>query len=298
MTKESTNRGAGIIAGIFAAVSFGFIPVFSKPVLAAGVSSTCLLFYRFLFATVMLFALMLMRRESLRIPVKIVPAMLLLAVFYSISGGFLVLGYEYMAGGVTQVIHFTYPIWVMLILVVAYRERIRHSSIVAILLAIVGIYCLGVLGGNASFIPGANKIAGVVIVLLSGLACASYMVGVNKTGAHRLSSLALTFWLILFSTIFFGAISYLNGSLRLLTEPTMVANFTGLAFISTVISNFLLVYSIKNVGSTLAAILGALEPLTSVLACILVFNEPFTLPIAAGIALIITAVIIVILRNR
>ena len=241
---------------------------------------------------------MLMRRESLRIPVRIIPAMLLLAVFYSISGGFLVLGYEYMAGGVTQVIHFTYPIWVMLILVVAYRERIRHSSIVAILLAIVGIYCLGVLGGNASFIPGANKVAGVVIVLLSGLACASYMVGVNKTGAHRLSSLALTFWLILFSTIFFGTISYLNGSLRLLTEPTMVANFTGLAFISTVISNFLLVYSIKNVGSTLAAILGALEPLTSVLACILVFNEPFTLPIAAGIALIITAVIIVILRNR
>ena len=298
MTKESTNRGAGIIAGIFAAVSFGFIPVFSKPVLAAGVSSTCLLFYRFLFATVMLFALMLMRRESLRIPVRIIPAMLLLAVFYSISGGFLVLGYEYMAGGVTQVIHFTYPIWVMLILVVAYRERIRHSSIVAILLAIVGIYCLGVLGGNASFIPGANKPAGVVIVLLSGLACASYMVGVNKTGAHHLSSLALTFWLILFSTIFFGAISYINGSMRLLTEPTMVANFTGLAFISPVISNFLLVYSIKNVGSTLAAILGALEPLTSVLACILVFNEPFTLPIAAGIALIITAVIIVILRNR
>ena len=298
MTKESTNRGAGIIAGIFAAVSFGFIPVFSKPVLAAGVSSTCLLFYRFLFATAMLFLLMLMRRESLRIPVRIIPAMLLLAVFYSISGGFLVLGYEYMAGGVTQVIHFTYPIWVMLILVVAYRERIRHSSIVAILLAIVGIYCLGVLGGNASFIPGANKVAGVVIVLLSGLACASYMVGGNKTGAHRLSSLALTFWLILFSTIFFGTISYLNGSLRLLTEPTMVANFTGLAFISTVISNFLLVYSIKNVGSTLAAILGALEPLTSVLACILVFNEPFTLPIAAGIALIITAVIIVILRNR
>ena len=85
MTKESTNRGAGIIAGIFAAVSFGFIPVFSKPVLAAGVSSTCLLFYRFLFATVMLFALMLMRRESLRIPVRIIPAMLLLAVATSID---------------------------------------------------------------------------------------------------------------------------------------------------------------------------------------------------------------------
>lgn len=296
--KVSFSKSAvGVAAGILAAVSFGFIPVFSKPALSVGVSAPCVLFYRFTFASVMLLVIMLAKGESLRLPRRIFISMILLAIFYSFSGGFLVLGYKYMAGGVTQVIHFTYPIFVMLILVTLFRERIRLSSIAAIVLAVAGIYCLSVVGSNASFIPGTNKVAGVVIVLLSGLACASYMVGVNKTEAHRLSSIALTFWLILFSAVFFGVISCIDGSMQIITQSELLYDFGALALISTVVSNFLLVYSIKIIGSTQAAILGALEPLTSVVSCMVIFNESFTMPIALGIALILTAVVIVILRE-
>ena len=292
--KVSFSKSAvGVAAGILAAVSFGFIPVFSKPALSVGVSASCVLFYRFTFASVMLLVIMLAKGESLKLPRRIFISMILLAVFYSFSGGFLVLGYKYMAGGVTQVIHFTYPIFVMLILVTLFRERIRLSSIAAIVLAVAGIYCLSVVGSNASFIHGTNKVAGVVIVLLSGLACASYMVGVNKTEAHRLSSIALTFWLILFS----GVISCIDGSMQIITQSELLYDFGALALISTVVSNFLLVYSIKIIGSTQAAILGALEPLTSVVSCMVIFNESFTMPIALGIALILTAVVIVILRE-
>ena len=67
-------------------------------------------------------------------------------------------GFNFMSGGVTEVLHFTYPVWVMLILLTFFKEKIRVSSAIAIIIAIVGIYCLGVLGGSDAFMPGANSV--------------------------------------------------------------------------------------------------------------------------------------------
>jgi len=288
----------GILAGIFGAAAFGFIPAFSKPVLGIGLSPACLLFYRFGVASVIIALILIAQGRSLVLPKKCIPSMILLAVFYCISGGFLVLGYKYMSGGVTGVLHFTYPVFVMVLLLLFFHERIKISSIIAILVAIGGIYCLGVLGGNVAFVPGANRALGVVIVVSSGLACASYMVGVNKTKSRELPSLLLTFWMLTFSTIIFAIVSLLMGELVVVSSTYLWGNFLGIAFIATVMANFLLVYSIKHVGSTLAAILGAVEPATAVILCIILFSESLNLAITIGIILIFVAVLIVVTRDK
>ncbi|MBS7374442.1 MAG: EamA family transporter, partial [Muribaculaceae bacterium] len=59
-----------------------------------------------------------------------------------------------------------------------------------------------------------------------------------------------------------------------------------------------LVFSARYVGSTLAAILGAVEPTTAVLMCILLFGETLNAWIVTGIVLVFTAVIIVVKRSR
>lgn len=292
------NRGKGIVAGILGAAFFGFIPAFSIPALQAGMSPACILFYRFGLASAMLALILLMRGENLKLSIHYFPVMSMLAVFYCFSGGLLVLGYRYMSAGVTGVIHFTYPIFVTLILVSFYSEKMKVSTIIAIAIAIIGIYFLGVVGGEQSFTPGRNYVAGFLIVLASGVACASYMVGVNKSCARHLSSLVLTFWLLLLSTAIFGIFSLVAGELIYVTNIGLLANLSGLALIATVLSNFLLVYSIKNVGSTHAAILGAVEPVTAVIIGIVMFNEVLNTPIILGIALIFTAVGIVIMRNN
>lgn len=291
------NRGKGIIAGILGAAFFGFIPAFSIPALHAGMNPSCILFYRFGLASLMLAVILFTQGKSLKLPLHYFPVMAVLAIFYCFSGGLLVLGYKYMSAGVTGVIHFTYPIFVTIILVSFYREKMKISTVIAIFVAIIGIYFLGVVGGDRSFTPGTNSIAGFFIVLASGIACASYMVGVNKTRARHLSSLTLTFWLLIISTVIFGIVSLICKELIFVTDIGLLANLTSLALIATVLSNFLLVYSIKNIGSTYAAILGAVEPVTAVLIGILLFNEVLNIPILTGIALIFTAVGIVIMRN-
>ena len=48
----------------------------------------------------------------------------------------------------------------------------------------------------------------------------------------------------------------------------------------------------------MAAILGAFEPVTAMLVGVLVFSEPFTVPIAIGLMLIIASVIFLVLSNK
>ena len=74
-------------------------------------------------------------------------------------------------------------------------------------------------------------------------------------------------------------------------------NILMLAILPTVGSNLALVYAIKNIGSTLTAILGAMEPLTALSIGILVFAEPLTPTIALGFILIISAVSLIILAQ-
>jgi drug/metabolite transporter (DMT)-like permease len=63
------------------------------------------------------------------------------------------------------------------------------------------------------------------------------------------------------------------------------------------VTNLCLVTAVKRIGSTTAAVLGALEPLTAVVLGSLLFSEVITLNIVIGIILIIPSVIIVILTR-
>ena len=296
--KNNSRNGIGVVAGLLGAVCFGFIPVFSKPALALGLSPMCILAYRFSLAAIALGILLKLRRVKLGLAMRDVPGMALLALYYCVSGGCLMMGYEYMSGGVAGVIHFSYPVFVVLIMLLFFRERVRLSSAVAITAAIAGIYCLGALGGDAAFLPGANRLEGVLVVVLSGIGYASYLVGVGKGKARNYDSLYLTFWILVFTAVFFIAAAALKGELVIVSDAATLLNFTGLALVATVVANVLAVYAVKVVGSTLESILSAMEPATSVVMCIILFDEQFTLPIAIGIVLIFIAVGIVVLSSR
>jgi drug/metabolite transporter (DMT)-like permease len=84
---------------------------------------------------------------------------------------------------------------------------------------------------------------------------------------------------------------------------TVPHTFTGwfyvgwLAIVPAIMALVLMVYAAKYVGSTTTAILGALEPLTAVLIGIFVFSEQFTVTLAVGILLILSAVVLVVLKR-
>ena len=103
------NSLKGFFYGIATSVTFGLIPLFTLPLMQKGMVFDSILFYRFLFATFALGAMMKIKKESFRIESRDIPMFLLLGLLYTGSAMFLFWGYGFMGAGVATTLHFTIP---------------------------------------------------------------------------------------------------------------------------------------------------------------------------------------------
>ena len=278
--------------GMATSVTFGLIPLFTLPLIGKGMVYDSILFYRFLFASLALAAVMLVKKETFRIDLRDLPVFILLAFFYTFSSLFLLYGYGYMGAGVATTLHFTYPVFVTLIMFFLFREKTGWLTWLSIALAVCGVALLSLPESGLS-----ADVKGIVIVLLSAVAYGSYIVGVNKSRVRNMNSRKLAFYVFVFTTIIFGIKDMASGSLQLPPDPVSYYNLFFLAVLPTVVSNITLVLAVQNIGGTLTSVLGALEPLTAVCIGALVFGEDFTLREGFGILLVLTAVTVIILTG-
>ena len=273
-------------------VTFGLIPLFTLPLMGKGMVYDSILFYRFLFASMALAAVMLLKKETFRIDLRDLPVFILLAFFYTFSSLFLLCGYGYMGAGVATTFHFTYPVFVTLLMFFLFREKTGWLTWLAIALAVCGVALLSLPESGLS-----ADVKGIIIVLLSAVAYGSYIVGVNKSRVRNMNSRKLAFYVFVFTTVIFGIRNLVTGNLQLPPDPVSYCHLFLLAVLPTVVSNITLVLAVQNIGGTLTSVLGALEPLTAVCIGALVFGEDFTLREGFGILLVLTAVTVIILTG-
>lgn len=285
----------GILWGILSGASFGLIPLFTLPLFASGITSASVLFYRFSVAAVLIGLILLIRGENLRVSWKQAGQLTLLGVLYMASALLLIWGYEYMAAGVATTIHFLYPVCVVLIMTIFFREKASLIKITAVLLAIVGVGLLSS-GDGAS---GSTNAKGVIIVVLSSVAYALYIIGVKRMDVGEFSGFKLTFFVMsVAALIFLFRAVVFDGGIVALTGWSDIYNVLLLAVIPTIVSNFALVNAIKRIGSTTTSILGAFEPMTAITIGVTVFNEPLTLASIMGMLLIIASVTTIVLQKQ
>ncbi|EJX08967.1 membrane protein containing DUF6, transmembrane [gut metagenome] len=293
MNLESLKRASGFFYGVVSSATFGLIPLFTVPLLTTeGMPFMSVLTYRFIFATFFLALLLLFRKQNFKVRLQDLWRLALLAGFYIVSSLFLIWGYTFMFSGVATTIHFMYPVITTLLMMFLFHEKKSAWRIGAVLTAIAGVYFLSMGGSSGDF-----DWAGVVIVLISALGYAVYLVAIGQMKRLEVKGLKLTFYVFLLSTLMLLAGMLTFGDLVPVSGASQKTNLLLLAFIPTVISNLTLVESIKRIGSTLTSVLGAMEPLTAVLVGILVFGEEFTQNIALGVLLIVSAVCVIILKR-
>lgn len=286
------NKVNGFLYGLLSSASFGLIPLFTIPAMQQGLEFSSILLYRFLFATLALGAILLLDGQSFRISRRDIPPLILLALFYLMSAVFLFWGYKFMASGIATTLHFMYPVFTTLIMMLFFREKKSFWRFLAIALAVTGVYFLSMSegSGNASWL-------GIIIVLLSALGYALYLVTVSQLKVGQMKGLKLTFYVFLFGTILLFAGNEIVSPVQPIPDWKTCGNLVMLALIPTVVSNLALVRAVKSIGSTLTSVLGAMEPVTAVGVGICIFSEPFTSSIGWGITLIITAVTVIILKR-
>ena len=285
-------RGTGIILGLISSATFGLIPLFTLPLMKLGITPESALFYRFLFAAIITLVICLIRRDPLIFPLREMGSVALMSLHYSLAALFLFLAYLYLPSGIASTIQFSYPIMVMLIMILFYKEELSKLAVIASILALGGVSLLSCFGTSSHTDMSAAPL-GILFSLGSALTCAIYVVSLCRVRATTPKGLPLLFYLFLAGAFYVLIFSLATGSFRLISSLEEFGLAAMLAITTAIIANLTLVWAVARIGSTLSAVLGAMEPLTAVTTGILVFNEPGSLPIFCGIALIIGSVCLI-----
>lgn len=286
----------GTIAALLAAICYGFIPFFTLPIKQGEpsdfMSDPSILFYRFGFAALVIGLVMLVRRQDFKVTRGELVTLIYLSFISDGSALFLIDGYNYMSSGVATTLHFMYPVVTALLMMTFYHEARRLSTILAIIMSVAGV---GVLCWDPT---GHTSLQGIIIVLISAVFYALYLIRVNRSRAAHMDSLKLVFYILFIGALIFLAEALRQNSFQPISSSLQFGNLVALALICTIVTNVCLVVSVKRIGSTMTAVIGALEPLTAVVVGCLVFHEAFTWQVLTGILLIIPAVVIIIWTRR
>ncbi len=289
------RRTIGLLNGTIAAASYGTNPLFALPLYAGGIGVNSVLFYRYAFA-VLIYGLWLkfVKRTALKITFKEGIALFILGLFFSLSSLTLFEAFKYIEAGIACTILFIYPVLVAIIMMIFFKEKITKTVVFSILLTSVGI---GLLYNGKSGIT--LNLHGVALVLSSALLYALYIVAVKNVKIIRhIKTDKLSFYVMLFGLAVYIYNLKFCTQLQILDRPFLWLCTIGLSLFPTIISLETIAISIKLVGSTTTAILGALEPLTAIFFGVVFFHEQLTFRICIGVALILFGVLLIITRKQ
>ena len=286
----------GILCAIGAAVCYGTNPLGALNLYAEGMNTPSVLFCRFGLAWVIIAVVMLFkavgRRESLKLSWREFGTLSALGLLFIGSSLTLYLSFHHMPAGVASTILFTYPVMTALIMTLFFHERVRLATVASILLSLAGVLLL-----YWSDAGGTLSLAGVMLVLVSALTYALYIIVVDKSPL-AMSSFKINFYVLFYCAAGMALFALLSGQpLQLPPTPRAWLWVGWLAIVPAIMALVMMVYAAKYLGSTPTAILGALEPTTAVLIGIFVFGEPFGPRLLVGIVLILAAVTIIVLSK-
>lgn len=192
------TKAKGYLLGAVAAATYGMNPLFALPLYKAGMDPDSVLFFRYLFAIPLLGTMLKARGRDFKLHRREIVPLVLLGLLVALSSLSLFLSYNYMDAGIASTLLFVYPIFVALIMAFGFREKLSPQTALCILLALAGIGLL-FKGSDGSTL----NITGTVLVMVSALSYAIYIVGVNRPVLKSVATLKVTFYVLLFGLLLY-----------------------------------------------------------------------------------------------
>ena len=192
---------------------------------------------------------------------------------------------------------YTSPIWVMLLSLLLFHEKMTARKLLALGVSFLGcIFVSGFGSGESSVTP-----AGILIGLGAGLGYGLYSI-LGTIALRRYSTCtvtAYTFVTAAIGSVFFCSLPDLWYKITVCTRKPYLCFLIILTGIVTAVIPFLLyTLGLEQVEASRAAILATVEPMAATLIGVVVFHEYMTVSSVAGILCIITAVILLNFHPR
>lgn len=210
------------------------------------------------------------------------------AFYYNIS---------YTSANFATVLLYTSPIWVMLISIVAFKEKMTVRKLIALICVVLGCaFVSGLLGGMGAF-----SLSGLLIGLASGFGYGMYTIlsGVllNK-GYH---SLTVNVWGFFFATIAALVFGVRFDQLEYAISQAPVGSIAYMllyAAVSSAISFAIYTLGLKYVEPGRAAIMAACDPVVGTIGALVLFSQKPTVFAWIGMGLVIIAIVLLNLPDR
>lgn len=288
----------GLFYAAVSSASFGFSPLFSLALIAAGLSHFDVLSYRWLIAATVLVIYAVCKKKSLKLnSIDEVWKVVLLSALRSITSITLLIGYANIASGIASTINFMYPVIVALCMMIIYGEDRSWVNVLAIILSIVGVYLMA--NSDAAVVTGGNTSLGLTCSLISAFSFAAYYIVMKKSKADKIEAVKFTTWIMLLSAAYFIVCAIIfEGQITIVKDLKSWLNILGLGLWATMVSNFTGVKAVRRIGPTLTSILGALQPLTAVILGVIFLDEHLGISTITGISLIVIAVTMIVLHQK
>jgi drug/metabolite transporter (DMT)-like permease len=286
LERPSDLTGIGLV--VASALCYSLLSIFGKVALALRLPILPLLASRFTLGALILWMWVLAvgeyRRAASRLPRRRVAGLLAWgAIGFSGQSALFFLALQRIPASLTEVLLYTCPAFLALMLWGITRRRPKGSRLLAIGLALLGTWlCAGP-------IDGATDTRGVVLATLSGFWYAAFLIWMHRltpgipgavSGAYIVTASALTF----------GAVSVLRGEGLLVPHGAAAwGALLGMVLSATVFGFVLFVVGLKRVGPQAASVLSTFEPLATLLLAAIFLGERLNGTQWCGAALIIGA---------
>jgi len=283
----------GYILIILSAVIFGFMPIGAKIVYEGGGNSFSLVFYRSVFALPTLFILILRKKDvSMSITKEEFKKITILVVGgLALTPILLFSAYNYISSGTATVVHFVYPIFVLLGCAIFFGEKINNIKRICVVLCMAGIIFL-------SSPLELGSILGLSLSFISGISYAFYIIYLDKSGLKNMYHFKLGFYAAIVGCIVMLIFTLATGKLVITMTPKAWIATIIFANAITVGAVVLFQIGVQTINSQKAAILSTFEPITSIIIGVLFMGEVLTFKIAVGSILILTSVIILTVFDK
>lgn len=288
--KNSLNRKGsaikGLLAGILSAIFFGLAPTFTKLAYQGGSNTIMVILIRSLFSLPLLYLPARRSARGMKLGRREWPWVVGAGLFgIFLTSTLLNASYHFINVGVSTVLHFIFPVLVMLASLLFFRERLRWWKILALVFG---------LGGVFTFLPssGLHGLWGLVLALGSGFTYAALLIAIERSRLKTIPAFKLAFYYSLVSLA--GALlsGWATGSLTLELSFAAWVYSIVITLLVPVLGFSLLSFAIVRCGATTTAIVSMLEPVTSLLFSYLIFREPLTPLMLVGFLFIMAAILI------
>lgn len=286
------SKVIGYLCGILAAAFYGLNPLFALPLYEQGMDAVSVLFFRYVLSVPMLAVPMLVQHIDFRLTRSEALQLTILGLLMMFSSLLLYEAYRFMDAGIASTILFLYPIITALLMAFVFHERVSWIVWGCLLLATVGVFVLCDMSGVSHV-----STLGIVLVIISTLMYAAYLVFINKGHITQMPPVKATFYALLVGAAALGIALLVQGHM---TTPSgwYWGCSVGSGLFSTALSLTFTAMAIQRIGSTQTAIIGAMEPLTAVIIGVTVFGEQLTTRSVIGIVMIVVAVTLAVAKTK